>query len=385
MNKLKRLAAYIEAVANEDTHVSTYRQYEQDIKSVTADELFDLFYDRLKNGENQKDVLKYLDKLIHVFYQSLKHKLVEVPKDSFLDHLDQENQQLEERLNAIKNLLKEHEIEKIHTELLPRFKELLAFDAHYQKKENILFPFLEKKDKKFEGFSIMWSLHDQTRRSLKEVIRLLSSDTIDVHAINQAIGRYFFDAFGLIQKEESILFVVTMERCSANELEHMREQSFEYDFCFIKTPTYRKVETLHLSSDQWLYSTDTGAMTHDQLTMFLSVLPFDCTLIDEHNKVIYFNKPKDRFFPRSPAVIGRDVRNCHPADSVDVVDRIIDAFRENKKDVATFWIDFKGKKLLIQYFALKDDHNTYKGTVEVTQDITEILTIEGQRRLLDWD
>ncbi len=385
MTKLERLAAYIEAVANQDLDVKTYREYEQDILSVQADELFDLFYQRLQQKDKEETILTYLDKLMHVFYQSLKHRMVDLPEDSFLDHLDQENQQLAKRLEAIKEVLIDNDLSLVQEVLLNKFQELLQFNDHYVKKENILFSYLELKDEKYKGLSIMWSLHDQTRQSLKDVIMQLQQKPSDDVALKQAIGRYFFNAYGLIQKEESILFVVAMDLCSKNEFEHMREQSFDYSFCFIKTPEFRQAKRVHVPSDQWLFQTETGHLTHEQLLMFINTLPMDCTIIDENNKVIFFNKPTDRLFPRSPAIIGRDVRNCHPADSVDIVNQIIDTFRENKKDVATFWIDFKGRKLLIQYFALRDESKAYRGTIEVSQDITDIQQIKGQRRLLDWD
>ena len=385
MTKLERLAAYIEAVANQDTTVNTYKEYEQVILSVQADELFDLFYQRLQSEEKEETILTYLDKLMHVFYQSLKHRIVDLPKDSFLDHLDQENQQLVSRLEAIKKILVDHDLRLVQEKLLTKFQELQHFNDHYVKKENILFPYLELKDEKYKGLSIMWSLHNLTRQSLKDVVTQLQQKPYDEATLKQAIGRYFFNAYGLIQKEESILFVVAMDLCSQLEFEHMREQSFDYNFCFIKTPEYRQAKRVHIPSDQWLFQTDTGHLTHQQLLMFINTLPMDCTIIDEHNKVVFFNRPIERLFPRSPAIIGRDVRNCHPADSVDIVNQIIDAFRDNKKDVATFWIDFKGRKLLIQYFALRDESKTYKGTIEVSQDITDIQQIKGQRRLLDWD
>jgi uncharacterized protein len=385
MTKLERLAAYIEAVANQDSAVKTYKEFERDILSVQADELFDLFYQRLQQNEKAETILTYLDKLMHVFYQSLKHRMVDLPKDSFLDHLDQENQQLAKRLESIKEVLIENDLSLIQEVLLSKFQELLLFNDHYVKKENILFPYLELKDDKYKGLSIMWSLHDQTRQSLNDVIKQLLQKPYEETALKQAIGRYFFNAYGLIQKEESILFVVAMDLCSQHEFEHMREQSFDYNFCFIKTPEFKQVTRVHVPSDQWLFQTDTGHLTHQQLLMFINTLPLDCTIIDENNKVVFFNRPTERLFPRSPAIIGRDVRNCHPADSVDIVNQIIDAFRENKKDVATFWIDFKGRKLLIQYFALRDESNVYKGTIEVSQDITDIQQIKGQRRLLDWD
>lgn len=385
MKKLDKLAAYIDAVANKEATIETYKQYEQDILNVNARELFELFYARLLKNEKQQDILLYLDKLMHVFYQSLKHKKVSYPEDSFLDHLHQENNQLSIRLESIKEILKENELSDNKQSLLERFTQLRAFDVHYIKKENILFPYLEKKSEIFQGVSIMWSLHDQTRNSLNEVIDALSIEPLVIGNLEKAIGRYFFDAYGLIQKEESILFVVTMQECSLNELEHMREQSFDFGFAFIDTPSYRKVDVLNDESNQWLYSTKTGTLTYKQLTLFLDTLPIDCTIVDENDKVVYFNSPKDRFFPRSPAVIGRDVSNCHPAESVSVVHRILDAFKANDKDTASFWIDFKGRKLLIQYYAMRDENNAYKGVIEVTQDISDIVTIKGQKRLLDWE
>jgi len=385
MSKLENLAAYIEAVAHNDATIDTYNNVKDDILQVDARELFELFYQRLQQDEKQKDVLKYLDKLMHVFYQSLKHKMVDYPKDSFLEHMHQENNELATRLEAIKDILKEKNLLHYQEVLLDLFTQLLAFDVHYIKKENILFPYLEKKNEIFQGVSIMWTLHDQTRDSLKGVINLLKAEKLDTSALEKAIGRYFFDAYGLIQKEEAILFVVTAQECSINEMEHMREQSFEIGFAFIEEPDYRKVESLSNKSDQWLYTTKTGTLTYNQLTLFLDTLPIDCTIVDENDKVIYFNSPKDRFFPRSPAVIGRDVANCHPADSVYMVHRIIDAFRANEKDVASFWIDFKGRKILIQYYAMRDENNAYKGVIEVTQDISDVISIKGQKRLLDWD
>ncbi len=384
MGKLENLASYIEAVANNDTDIATYRKFEQDILEVNADELFDLFYSRLSH-ENQRDVLVYLDKLMHVFYQSLKHKQVTLTKDSFLDHLHQENNQLSIKLENIKTKLKNNNLIQEKENLHILFDELSQFNVHYLKKENILFPYLEKKHEKFHGVSIMWTLHDQTRQSLNHVLSLLLEKDPNEAQLKKAIGQYFFNAYGLIQKEEAILFVVAQAQCSINEFAHMREQSFEYGFAFIDTPLYYKVDELHTNKDQWLYSTKTGKLTYDQLTLFLDTLPMDCTIVDENDKVIYFNNPTNRFFPRSPAIIGREVVNCHPADSVSTVVEIVDSFKQNKRDSATFWIDFKGRKLLIQYFPMRDENNQYKGVIEVTQDISETIHIKGQKRLLDWD
>jgi hypothetical protein len=88
---------------------------------------------------------------------------------------------------------------------------------------------------------------------------------------------------------------------------------------------------------------------------------------------------------RSKAIIGRKVQNCHPPESVHIVNEIISAFRNGQKDHADFWIQMKGRFISIRYFALRNERGDYKGTIEVSQDVTEIRTLQGERRLLEWD
>lgn len=133
------------------------------------------------------------------------------------------------------------------------------------------------------------------------------------------------------------------------------------------------------------FKTDTGELTFEQVLLVFNALPVDLSFVDENDKLRYFTRPKDRIFPRSPAAIGRDVRNCHPAESVHVVEEIIEEFRSGRKDKATFWINLKGRLILIQYFALRDSSGEYKGVLEVSQDITDIKVLEGERRLLQWE
>ena len=96
-------------------------------------------------------------------------------------------------------------------------------------------------------------------------------------------------------------------------------------------------------------------------------------------------KGPDRVFARSKAIIGRKVQHCHPPRSVDVVDRILSDFRDGRQNVAEFWIDFHGRFVHIRYFAVRDDQSRYLGTLEVTQDLTEVRALEGERRLLAYD
>lgn len=129
---------------------------------------------------------------------------------------------------------------------------------------------------------------------------------------------------------------------------------------------------------------DTGALTAEQIDLMLTSLPVDISFVDEADTVVYYSATPERVFPRSPGVIGRKVQNCHPPKSVDVVERILEAFRSGKRDVAEFWIESGGKFIHIRYFALRDKSGAYKGTLEVSQDVTAIRALRGERRLLDW-
>ena len=126
-------------------------------------------------------------------------------------------------------------------------------------------------------------------------------------------------------------------------------------------------------------------MTVEQVNMMLKHLPVDISFVDENDEVRYYSATKDRIFPRSPGVIGRKVQNCHPPKSFAMVQKILDEFRAGRRDKADFWIQMKGRFLLIQYFAVRDEQGVYKGTLEVSQDVTDIRKLEGQKRLLDWE
>jgi DUF438 domain-containing protein len=118
------------------------------------------------------------------------------------------------------------------------------------------------------------------------------------------------------------------------------------------------------------------------MIQMLNHLPVEITFVDADDKVAFFTKPKKRIFPRSPAVIGRDVRNCHPAESVHVVERILQDFKNGLRDQETFWIQMKDMFVLIQYFAVRDEKGQYNGILEVIQEISEIRKLTGEKRLL---
>jgi PAS domain S-box-containing protein len=116
----------------------------------------------------------------------------------------------------------------------------------------------------------------------------------------------------------------------------------------------------------------------------LDAMPVEISFVDENDEVRYFNKDGDRVFPRPRSIVGKKVHQCHPQKSLHKVLQILEAFKNGKKDVAEFWINLKGRQIYIRYFAVRDKDGNYLGTLEVSQDITDIKKIEGEKRLLDW-
>jgi hypothetical protein len=126
----------------------------------------------------------------------------------------------------------------------------------------------------------------------------------------------------------------------------------------------------------------TGDLSKEVLDALLETLPVEVSFVDENDTVRYFNKNGNRIFPRPPSVIGRKVQDCHPKKSLHKVNQILDDFKNNRRGTAEFWIDLRGRKVYIRYFAVRDKGGKYLGCLEVSQDITEIQKIEGEKRLL---
>lgn len=165
----------------------------------------------------------------------------------------------------------------------------------------------------------------------------------------------------------------------------MMDQSFETGWCYIQQPEITHHQGIKSNSNTDLIDLGTGVLAADQIKLLLNTIPVDVTFIDENDEVRYFSGGNHRIFHRSAAIIGRKVQNCHPPESVHMVNQIVDAFKSGVRDHADFWITMKGKFLHIRYFAVRNEQELYKGTLEVSQDVTEIRALQGQRRLLEWE
>jgi PAS domain S-box-containing protein len=184
-------------------------------------------------------------------------------------------------------------------------------------------------------------------------------------------------------REERILFPHILDTVSDNVLEKLKNEGAVFGYPYIQ-PDLKIHDNESIESVSDVINLGTGKVSIEQIRLIFNHLPVDITFVDEHNKVCFFSTPPKRIFPRTISIIGREVKNCHPPESVHVVERIVESFRNGEKDQADFWIKMKGEYILIRYFAVRNEHGTYKGIIEVSQEISGIKSLEGEKRLLDW-
>jgi len=273
------------------------------------------------------------------------------------------------------------------------FNQLQSVERRFERKENQLFPFLEKRG--WNGPSQgMWSFHD----TLREQFRLLRTkiEAREIEEIDQDIQYLISGVFRLLLIEETILFPNALKILTEEDWTKVRAGEEEIGWMLPQDPPdFANKEYIHPSQDftkrELSFSLentahyDEGYMTVEQVNLLLKTMPLDLTYVDENDKVIFYNRGEERVFPRSAGIIGREVKFCHPPKSVGTVLKILEEFKKGTKSEASFWINFKGRLIYIRYFAVRDTQKNYKGVIEMSQDITDIKNIKGEKRLLDWD
>ena len=367
-------------------------QYEEDIQNVTPRDVIFAVDQMVRESDDMDLLKKSVSKSLNVLFQPLSRFEWKYGEDSFFALLVKENREMDRRLKALKEDIKklnsaknEEKIQLLREKMRTKIGELREYEKHYVKKENILFPYVEKKMPDYRCLKIMWSIHDDVRDSLNHLEHLLSQKNTDLTGINSALGKLFFGIYPVIFREEYILFPAALEILNENDLEEMLEQSYEEGFSFFEIKDKKEQEMDSHQQEKetpGLADLGTGKLTHGQIKQILEVMPTDLTFVDENDEVLYFSGGKDRVFPRSKAVIGRKVQNCHPQESVHMVEEILERFRSGSSDIESFWINMKGKFILIQYYAVRDDKGKYMGTLEFSQDATWIRKLEGEKRLL---
>ncbi len=372
-------------------------KYGQLLKGVNVLEISTVEQALLDEGVPEEELAGMCDLHVDAFEPGISQpELSETSPEPSVHTYLAENAAAGKILNQMEKAISNHDWVQVRQLL----QALRKFENHYLRKENILFPYLERHH--FTGpTTVMWSIHDTIRRGWKELEAQLSGqpDPARVNEIFQPLAKAIRDMF---YKEEHILFPTARQMLSAEEWETLRTQEKESGLTFLEkeeptvsTGASTDQETIHAlpeTPDQTeggipLLPLQTGRLTAQQIDLLLTHLPVDITFVDENDEVCYFSDTSERIFPRTPAIIGRKVQKCHPASSVHRVQKIVDDFRSGKRDVAAFWIQMgpEGEKkfIYIRYFAVRDEQGQYRGTLEVSQDITTIRTLEGEHRLED--
>lgn len=269
---------------------------------------------------------------------------------------------------------------------------LWDIDKHYSRKENLVFPFVEKYEITGPP-KVMWGVDDKIRDLLKEAKALAgkykpeSKDTL-IEKTEETLAQ--IDE--MIFKEEKIFFPMAIEKLTKDEWYKVAADSDEIGYCLIEPreawKSYQqkaKAEVGETVSGQTggHVKFDTGILTPKEIDLIFKHLPVDITFVDKNDVVKFFSSTPDRIFARTRTIIGRKVENCHPPASVHIVEAIVNDFKSGKKDSENFWIKMGEKYVYIRYFAIRDDKGEYIGTVEVTQDIKPIQDITGEKRIMD--
>ncbi|MFQ5978164.1 MAG: DUF438 domain-containing protein [Candidatus Heimdallarchaeota archaeon] len=339
------------------------------VKDVTASEIVEMEQSLISSGDLTADQVTLMADLhVEIFKESLDfQQKPETPPGHPIHTYMKENEEAQKFINLLKkNPKDEHAV-----------AELKQIILHYTRLENQLFPLLEQAE--ITGPStVMWAKHDEIREKFKNLSESTLNDLLT--ALED-----------MIYKETNILFPMSVENLSEHDWATVRAGEEEIGYAWV------------IPGDEWTPITpidiyqavqepespqiklNTGRLTLKELDLVLRHIPADISFVGLDETVKYYSATDDRIFPRSPGVIGRAVINCHPHKSYDKVQKIMTYFKEGKKDRAVFWIEVNDRFILISYFAVKDDNGEFVGTLEVSQDVTEIRSLEGEQRLLDWD
>jgi DUF438 domain-containing protein len=302
--------------------------------------------------------------------------------------LKQENRALERVAERIRKDLEALPDKDAADKIVVNMELLAEVDRHYLKKENLLFPYMEK-----YGITappkVMWGVDDEIRADLKEVRELLKDN--DPLTVRDRIDAVLTRIAEMIYKEENIMLPMLTENLTVDEWKTIAEGSPEFGYCLIEDVSEWKPTGSGAGGEEVVaakaagagYITlPTGMLKAGELVALLNTLPFDITFVDRDDTVRYFSENAERIFPRTKSIIGRKVTNCHPPASVHIVEKIVSDFKAGVKDHEDFWINMKDRYVLIRYFAVRNEKGEYIGTLEVTQNIKPIQEIKGEKRLL---
>ena len=296
----------------------------------------------------------------------------------------QMSKNLKKLAEKIKTYRSFEEAKELLSEIESTVEKFKESENHYLREENVLFPYLEK-----HGITqppaIMWVEHDEIREIKKDRFKVVTERKDPssygnrllkiATTLNYVLNNHFF-------KENNVLFPTAMKVIKEQEWKQIRKEFDQLGyFAFEPVPLEIKYEK-EAVQEEGRISFETGNLTKEEIEAIFNTLPFDITFVDKDDVVRFFSLTKERIFVRTKAVIGRTVQQCHPKKSIHLVNQILEEFKAGKRDVAEFWINLQGRSIYILYFPVRNEKGEYLGCLEVTQDLTNIQKIKGEKRLL---
>lgn len=369
------------------------------LRKIPYNEVVQVEQELINEGLPEEEVLKFCDLHSQVLEGHIDQTgAKEIPVGHPVDTFKKENKELAKNISTLNKFYlkpsesKDLEQETFMIQLKGLFNNLMDVEKHYLRKENLLFPYLEKYNITGPP-KVMWGKHDETRELLKAAIEGLNSqgdlNKDEIKILIDLVLKPASDAVSdMIMKEEEILFPMCMDKLTDEEWYNISQESIDIGFCLYDPEVEWKPEGIEVKplskAIDGIIQLPTGKLRINELNTVLNLLPVEITFVDSDDKVKYFSKGRHQIFKRNRAVLGRDVRLCHPPHSVHLVEQIVSDFKTGKEDSAPFWLEMNGRFIYIEYYAVRDDNNRYLGTLEVAQDITELRKLKGERLLINY-
>jgi PAS domain S-box-containing protein len=373
-------------------------EFKEAVKDTTPADIARAEQELIEEGMEKEEITRLCDVHLAVFKESLEEEKVLAPPGHPINTLMEEHKMMLFFAGELKNNSDEIGASEDFDSVSDNMKHLdhivehlKESEKHYLREENVLFPYLEK-----HGITqppaIMWSEHDKIREIKKGLYQLYDSHkemafrdfATQLDSIACTLTEMFSSHF---HKENNILFPTGLQVIEEAEWTDISKQFDEVGYCcFYPEPGKPAVEveeepapTVAAEGD---VAFETGTLSKEVLEAMLDTLPVDVTFVDTEDTVRYFSQSPERIFVRTKAVIGRTVQQCHPEKSVHRVNEILEGFKKGTLDKADFWINLNERLIYIRYFPVRNKSGEYLGCLEVTQDITDVKKIEGEKRLL---
>jgi len=376
-------------------------ELEETLSQIPYGEVVEVEQELISEGLPEEEVLRLCDAHSAVLDGNIDlSSSKDIPPGHPVDVMVNENKELKKVIDQITagilNLITEKDDDIFKNKifgLIALFNSLFDVDKLYQRKEYLIFPYLEN-----QGITgppkVMWGKHDEIRDLIKASIELLKTDGITKDELDASAQLILIPAVqgvrDMIKKEEQILFPMALDKLTDLEWYEISKQSLEIGFCLYDPqetwkPDWAEDNILtELNKSGENVQLPSGGFSVEELLAILNSLPVDMTFVDKNDKVKYFSQGRDRIFQRNRAILNRDVRYCHPPASAHIVDKIIEDFKSGKETRAPFWINMGGKMIHIEYFALRNEKNEYLGTLEVSHDVNIYRELEGEQRILSY-